>query len=151
MPNLMSKRADPYGRYNFYVEWNGIIHAGFSQCSGLETIQEPGLYREGVGDSLGMRKLPGLVSSTPITLQRGVTHNDELWKWRKELMTGNADRREVSIVLLDDAGAEKIRWNLTNCWPCRWVGPELDSMQDDIAIETLELTHEGIVKYEVKT
>lgn len=144
MPDIKPPHnPDPYGGYNFYVEWNGIIHAGFQEVSGLSSSQNPGEYREGT-DPLTMRKLPGLVTYDNITLKRGTTNNDELWKWRENLMKGNADRREISIVLLDDTGAEKIRWNLTNCWPTSWSGADFNATADEVAIETLELVHEGI-------
>lgn len=134
---------DPYGSYNFYVEWKGIIHAGFKQCSGLDSTQNSGDYREGT-DPLTMRKLPGLNTYSNITLQRGITNNDELWKWRQNLMKGTVDRRDISIVLLDQKGEEKIRWNLFHCWPTSWKAPEFDAATDGAAIETLELAHEGI-------
>jgi len=134
---------DPYGGYNFFVEWNGIIHAGFQECTGLDSTQQAGEYREGT-DPLTMRKIPGLVSYSNITLSRGITNNDELWRWREEFIRGNGARREVSIVLRDDTGEERIRWNLTQCWPTTWKGADLKANADDFALETLELAHEGI-------
>lgn len=134
---------DPYAGYNFYVEWNGIIHAGFRECSGLDSTQKSVEYREGM-DPPTMRKIPGLVSYSNITLQRGITNNDELWRWRENVMKGNIDRREVSIVLLNEKAQEKIRWNLTNCWPTSWKAPSLNATTDEVAIESLEFVHEGI-------
>ncbi|MBE9011689.1 phage tail protein [Pseudanabaenaceae cyanobacterium LEGE 13415] len=134
---------DPYGGYNFFIEWNGIIHAGFQECTGLDSTQQAGEYREGT-DPLTMRKIPGLVSYSNITLSRGITNNDELWQWRDEFVQGKGNRREVSIVLRDDTGEERIRWNLTNCWPTTWKGADLKANADDFALETLELAHEGI-------
>jgi phage tail-like protein len=136
-------KSDPYSPYNFYVEWNGIIHAGFRECSGLNSTQTAGEYREGT-DPLTVRKLPGLITYNNITLRRGTTNNDELWQWRSKIMKGNVERREVSIVLLDDTGKEKIRWNLTNCWPVTWSGPDFNATSNEVAVETLELAHEGI-------
>ena len=136
-------KPDPYYGYNFYVEWNGIIHAGFRECTGLNSSQTASEYREGT-DPPTKRKLMGLNNYGNITLKRGITNNDELWKWRENLMKGTADRREISIVLLDTTGAEKIRWNLTNCWPTTWSGAELNATSDEVAVETLELAHEGI-------
>jgi phage tail-like protein len=144
MPSIRPPhQPDPYLGFNFYVEWNGIIHAGFRQCSGLTSGQTASDYREGT-DPPTMRKLPGLNSYGNVTLQRGITNNDELWKWRNSVMSGQTDRREISIVMLDQTGAEKIRWNLTNCWPTTWTAPDLDATTDAAAIETLELVHEGI-------
>jgi phage tail-like protein len=136
---------DPYGGYNFYVEWDGIIHAGFRECDGLDSKQAATEYREGT-DPLTKRKLPGLISYSQITLKRGITDNQELWAWRESVMKGNVVRRNISIVLMNDAGAEKLRWNLTNCWPSSWSGPHFNATSDDVAIEQLELAHEGVAR-----
>lgn len=144
MPDIKPPhKPDPYGGYNFYVEWNGIIHAGFRECKGLNSTQTATEYREGT-DPPTKRKLPGLVSYSNVTLTRGTTNNNELWKWRENLMKGNADRRDISIVLLDYTGQEKVRWNLSNCWPTTWHAPDLNATSDEVAVETLELVHEGI-------
>lgn len=134
---------DPYGMYNFFVEWDGIIYAGFQECAGLDSISESGDYREGT-DPLTYRKLPGLVTYSNIELKRGISGNNELWKWRQGVAEGKVERKNLSIVLLDDTGAEKIRWNLTNCWPTKWTAPTFNAMENEVAIESLELAHEGV-------
>lgn len=134
---------DPYLGYNFFVEWDGIIYAGFQECSGLDTTQDAKEYREGT-DPPTVRKIPGLISYSNISLKRGITNNDELWRWRKKIMDGIVERRNVSIVLLDQQGSEKIRWNLTHCWPTTWSAPDMNATSDDIAIESLEFVHEGV-------
>jgi phage tail-like protein len=144
MPSIRAPHnPDPYAGYNFYVEWSGIIHAGFRECTGLDSTQKVSEYREGT-DPRTMRKLPGLTSYSNITLQRGITNNDELWKWRDNIAKGINDRRSISIVLLDEQSQEKIRWNLSNCWPTSWKAPGMNATSDEAAIETLELAHEGI-------
>ena len=144
---MVFSRTDPYAGYNFKIEIDGITRAGFKDCSGMETSQEAGTYREGTDASLGMRKIPGLVTSSNITLSRGISNDRELWDWRFSVATAKDPatyRRNMSIVLLDDAGNEKIRWNLIHCWPTKWMGPSLDATADELAIETLEIAHEGI-------
>jgi len=144
MPDIKPPhKPDPYVGCNFFVEWNGIIHAGFRECAGLNSSQTVTEYREGT-DPLTKRKIPGLNNYGNVTLKRGVTNNDELWKWRQNLMKGNAERREISIVLLDHTGNEKIRWNLTNCWPTNWSGVDFNATSDEVGVESLELVHEGI-------
>lgn len=140
----MPNRLDPFGQYNFRVEIDGITRAGFKECSGLETMQDATDYREGTDLGLTMRKLPGLISYSNITLNRGITTDHEMWDWRRRLMSGNADRRNLSIVLMDDAGNDVIRWNLRNCWPTKWAGPSFDATSNEVAIESLELAHEGV-------
>lgn len=144
MVNVIAPHAnDPYGTYNFYVEWDGIVHAGFSECTGLDSISEAGNYREGT-DPLTYRKLPGLATYSNVELKRGISSNPELWKWRAAIAKGNTERRSLSIVMLDDTGQEKIRWNLVNCWPTKWAAPDFDANANEVAIESLELTHEGV-------
>lgn len=134
---------DPYSVFNFKVEIDGITRAGFQECSGLETSSEVGNYREGT-DGLGVRKLPGRPSSSPITLKWGITDDTELWEWRKTVIQGKVERKNISIVVYDDANtAEVVRWNLRECWPSKWEGPGLNAQTSDVAIETLEIVHEG--------
>jgi phage tail-like protein len=140
------ERKDPYGGYNFAVEIDGITSAGFKQASGLDSSSDATKYREGSDTSLAQRQLPGLLSFSNISLQRGITADRELWDWRKSIADGTTSpsRRSLSIVLRDHAGKEKIRWNVKNCWPVKWSGPSFDATSDAVAIETLELAHEGI-------
>ena len=140
----MADRADPFGGYNFRVEIDGITRAGFKSCSGLEISQNAGTYREGADRSPIVRKIPGLVTTSDVTLARGITNDSELWQWRKKLGSGTVDRRNMSIVLVDDTGKDVIRWNLRNCWPTKWSGPSLDATSDELAIETLTIAHEGL-------
>ncbi len=139
----MVNRIDPYAGYNFRVEIDGITRAGFQECSGLEASQDAGEYREGTDPGLTMRKLPGLISYSNISLSRGISSDSELWQWRQKIMKGEAERRNLSIVLMDDQGKDVIRWNFRNCWPTSWSGPSLNASADEVAIEAMELAHEG--------
>ena len=138
-------RTDPYGGYNFLVEIDGITQAGFQEVSGLDVSTDATEYREG-NDPTHTRKLPGLNKYTPITLKRGITDSDELWKWRATVIAGNAERRNGSIILLDQTGQEKLRWNFFNAWPSKWTGPALNASSSSVAVESLEITHEEIRK-----
>jgi phage tail-like protein len=138
-------RNDPFRAYNFLVEIDGITRAAFRECSGLDSNQEAIDYREG-GEPLRMRKLPGLNNFSYITLQRGITSDTELWDWRQRAAEGNVDRRNGSIVLLDNAGNEQMRWNFVEAWPSKWTGPSFNATSNEVAIESLELAHEGVSK-----
>lgn len=137
-------RKDPFGGYNFAVELDGITRMGFRQCSGLDSTTAVTNYREGTDPTLVSRKLPGLLTHSNITLQRGITDDRALYDWRSETASGKLTRRSISIILRDDQGNEKIRWNLRNAWPTKWTGPSFDATSDAIAVEQLELAHEGI-------
>ena len=138
-------RVDPYRGFNFLVEIDGIAQAGFQEVSGLDTSTPSIDYREG-NDPNHVRKLPGMNQFTAVTLKRGITDSDELFKWRQTVVDGKALRRNGSIVLLDDTGAEKLRWNFLNAWPSKWTGPSFNATSATVAIETLELTHEELKK-----
>jgi phage tail-like protein len=140
----MADRLDPYHGYNFSVELDGITRAGFRECSGLENSQNAGEYREGTDKNLSVRKLPGLVTHSDITLSRGITADSKLWEWRQKAMKGNVERHDISITLLDNNGNAKITWNLFSCWPRQWTGPSLNATADDVAVEQLVLACERI-------
>jgi phage tail-like protein len=137
-------RTDPFRGFNFLVEIDGITQAGFQEVSGLDSSTDPVEYREGA-DGPFMRKIPGgLTKVSPISLKRGITTEPELWKWRETVIDGKTERKNGSIVLLDEAGAEKIRWNFINGWPSKWTGPSLNASSTAVAIESLEITHEEL-------
>ena len=140
-----AKRNDPYGGYNFLVEMDGITQAGFQEVSGLDSSTDSVDYREG-NDPNHVRKLPGLNKFSPITLKRGITDSDELWKWRSTVVNGKIARKNGSIILLDDRGQEKLRWNFFNAWPSKWTGPSLNATSTAVAVETLEITIESVEK-----
>jgi len=149
MPRRSDTPFDPYGSFNFIVEIDGIESAGFSECTGLDSETDVVEYREG-NEEITVRKLPGLKKFSNITLKRGQSTNTDLFEWRKQTMDGDVQRYNVSIVLYGEKGVnggdEVIRWNLKEAWPCKYVGPEFKANANDIAIETLELCHEGITE-----
>ena len=135
-------RLDPYKARNFRVEIDGIT-ASFSEVSGLESEVEVIELREG-GTHTTVRKLPGLRKYGNIVLKRGITQDAELWNWHKQVLDGLVERRNGSVILLDNQGHDRVRWNFFQGWPCKYVGPTLNAESSDVAIETLELAHEGI-------
>lgn len=136
-------RVDPYKNFRFRVEIDGLPQAGFSECSGLGSQVEVIEYREG-SDPAMVRKLPGLVKYPNVTLKRGVTASKELYAWHHAVVQGKIQRRACSIILLDESGADTVRWILSEAWPSKWEGPGLNAKGSEVAIETLTLTCEGI-------
>jgi phage tail-like protein len=136
-------RNDPYKNFHFLVELDGIIQAGFSEASGFGSNIEVIEYREG-GDTISVRKLPGKVSYTDITLKWGITDSSELYDWHRAAVNGQIQRKNGSIILLDDLGAEKIRWNFFNAWPSKWDGPDFNAKGNDVAIDALTVSCERV-------
>ena len=136
-------RVDPYKNFHFRLEIDGITQAGFTECSGLGSEVEVIEYREG-REPTHVRKLPGRVRYPDITLKWGVTDSRELYDWHRAVLQGQIQRKNLVIILLDDSGADKVRWNVSEAWPTKWEGPDLCAKGNDVAIETLVITCEGI-------
>lgn len=140
------ERNDPFRGYNFLIEIDGIARAGFREASGLDSAQDPIEYREGNDKALTVHKLPGLVKYSNITLKWGITNDADIWDWRTKAVDGKIERKNGSVVLLDDTGEEKARWNFRDGWPTKWTGPSFNATGNEVAIETLEIAHEGVEK-----
>ncbi len=139
-------RRDPFRGYMFRIEIAGIQRAGFREVSGLDSSQDPIDYREGTDKSFTTQKLPGLKKFSNIVLKRGITDDMDLWKWRKQVMDGKIKdaRKHGSIILMDDEGNDKIRWDFTDAWPSKYSISGFNATGNEVAIDTLELVHEGI-------
>lgn len=138
-----SARNDPYKVFNFIVEIDGINAAGFTECSGLSTTTDVIEYREG-NERSGARKLPGLTKFSNIVLKRGMTRSRDLWNWRKTVIDGAVERKSGAIVLLADDRTPVGRFRFRDGWPTKWEGPALNAKSSEVAIETLEIAHEGL-------
>jgi phage tail-like protein len=134
-------RVDPYKNFRFLVEIDGIVQAGFSDCNGLGSSVEVVEYREG-GDTPTVRKLPGKVSYADITLKWGITDSRDLYDWHLTAVNGAVQRKNGSVILQDDLGTEKIRWNFFNAWASKYAAPEFNAKGNDVAIDTLTVSCE---------
>jgi phage tail-like protein len=139
-------RKDPYRGYNFKLEIDGINAAGFRECSGLDATSDPIDYREGTDKAYTNRKLPGQTKYSNITLKRGITDDHSLWDWREKTIEGKTERKNGSIVLMNESGEEKLRWNFVDGWPTKWTGPSFNATANEVAIEQLDIVHEGVKK-----
>jgi phage tail-like protein len=135
--------TDPFGNYNFLVEIDGITRAAFQEASGFDSTIDIIEHREG-GENTTVRKLPGMTKYSNISLKWGITDDRELYDWHRRIVEGDMERKNGSIVLLDRRGEEVARWNFVRAWPSKWDGPDLNAEGTDIAIEMLELAHEGV-------
>jgi phage tail-like protein len=138
------RAADPLRGFKFKVQIDGITKAGFREVSGLDAGTDAVDYRE--GDEIVIRKLAGLQKFSNITLKRGITDDQDIWKWRTMVMDGKIKdaRKNGQIILLDDEGKEAAEWTFTNGWPTKWTGPAFNATANEVAIDTLEITHEGL-------
>jgi phage tail-like protein len=143
----MATRIDPYVNFNFRVEIGGLVRGSFQEAGGLDSSIDVIEYREG-GENITTRKYPGQVKFSNISLKRGLVDDTMLYDWHRQWADGDpaAVRLSGSIILLDRQGNEKLRWNFFNAWPAKWTGPAFNAEGNDVAIETLELAHEGLAR-----
>jgi phage tail-like protein len=138
------QRDNPYLNFNFLVDIGLGDELGFSEVevpSGeIEVIE----YREGGDRVNSARKLPGLTKYPNVTLKRGITGRTDLFEWWKSVRDGQVQRRNVTITLLDEQRQAVLRWHLRDAFPVKIEGPSLNASGNEVAIETLELAHEGL-------
>lgn len=135
-----SKRA--VGNFHFWVELDGILAAGFTEVSGLEAEIEVEEFREG-GVNEYVHKLPKGVRYPNIVLKRGLTKDMAMLKWYEATLAGKYARKSGAIILQALDGTEVGRWNFFDAYPVKWIGPSLNAMSSEVAVETVEIAHNG--------
>jgi phage tail-like protein len=138
------KRNDPFRGFNFSVQIDGIARGAFSEVSGLTAEGDAVDYREGTDMQHNVRKLVGLRKYTNLTFKRGYTQDGSLWAWYANIMNGQPDRRNVTVVLMNEARQEVMRWHAENAWINKIEGPSLKASGNEVAMESMELVHEGL-------
>jgi phage tail-like protein len=138
-------RNDPYLSFRFNVEIEGLFVGAFSEVSGLQIEVETEEYKEG-GVNDYVHKFPKMAKYQNLVLKKGITNSNDLWEWHQDVVKGIVKRRRVSIVLLDSTGNEKWRWGFEEAYPVKWTGPDLKADTNAVAVESLELCHNGIKK-----
>lgn len=131
-------------RYHFIVEWGGS-RVSFTEVSGLDIEIEAISFREGSSPEDSFRKIPGLRKFSDITLKRGIIKGDnDFYAWINTKQMDTIEKRDITISLLNGNHEPVVVWKVRNAFPVKLSGPELDATGNDIAIETLVLTHEGL-------
>jgi phage tail-like protein len=146
------RSTDPYLNCRFRLELNQVEVAGFSECTGLNIEAKVFEYKEG-GRNETTLKFPENGAYANVVLKRGITTHTDLIAWQLDVVNGTfktnarSAKKNLAIVLLDEKGANAAtvrRWSLIRALPVKWTGPEMKGNASEIAIETLELAHEGI-------
>src|SRR5262249_18411953 len=127
---------------NFQVEVAALGVVAFSEVSGIGAEVDVITFRSG-GD-ITARKVPGLRKFSNVTLKRGMTRDLAVWQWFRQGGQGSPTPQDVIITLLDEAQQTVVRFLLRRAWPCRWAGPTLVAGESEVAVETVELCHEGL-------
>lgn len=141
----IGRPSDPHLGARFVVEVESMFVGSFSEVSGLEVQLETEEYQEG-GVNTHSHALPKRASSPNLVCKRGMTDSQLLWQWARSAVDGTVVRRSGQVFLLDEAGAPAWGWAFSDAYPVKWTGPDLQADEGAVAIETLELTHNGITK-----
>jgi phage tail-like protein len=120
-----------------------VALGGFSECTGIEMLMQTEDYREG-GKNDAVLKFPGRVAWGNITLRRGVGAGTTLWDWHYGFVTGKGKRRDGTIMLLDDLHVPNNIWYFRRGLPVKYSGPAMNASQSAVAIESIEIAHEGL-------
>jgi phage tail-like protein len=139
----------PLPNFHFEVNWGGT-RIGFSKITGLEVATSVIEYREGSYLIYNTTKQPGRTLYSNVILERGIFLNDfdffTWWQRTYNFQDKNLQfRRDVLISLLDDTHNPVMVWKLLNAWPCKVKWSELNAIDNQVMMESLELTHEGLV------
>jgi phage tail-like protein len=136
-------RKDPFLAFRFEVVLDNLSVAGFSDCSGLQLETEVKDYPEG-GFNTFVRKFPGRTKQTNIQLKRGIVDR-VMWDWYYDLTQGRLKLRGGSVRIYNPSGTEiEVEWKFQDSFPCKWVGPDLNASQNTVAVDTLEICHQGL-------
>ena len=135
----------PHGKYRFRLEIDGLEAGGFSEGSGFDANIDVIDYREGDMVQTPM-KLPGLKKYGNITLKQGLTDSVILYEWIITGVDGAVDRKTVTITALDESGEPAASWQVINAWPMKYTAPDFNATSSEVAIEVLELAHEGMTR-----
>jgi phage tail-like protein len=144
----LSLRKDPWRNSRFKLEIGSVIKAQFSEITVPDSSTDVIEYREGDDLHTNTRKIPGLTKYSNVVLKRGTTDNKQINDWYQKVVEGRIReaRTDFAIILLDELGIEAARWDFNGGWPTKYDPSDLNAKGNDIAIETLEIAHEGMVR-----
>ena len=133
----------PSAAFHFIVDWGGT-RLDFSEVTGLG-IEAPVIeYRDGLSPEFSTVKMPGLKKFGNITLKRGVFAGDNYDKWLNTIKLNKPERRDITISLLNEEHNPVMVWKVKNAWPTKITSPGMKATGNEVAIESIEIAHEGI-------
>ena len=139
-----SSLPDPVGELRFQVLIDQHVIGAFAECTGLSVEYDIFEYQEG-GEMRFVHKFRGGLKYPNLVLKRGVTYEDELIKWFYDQDTDREDRGNVTLNLLGDDGQQVRTWSFAGAFPVKWSGPSFNAKSTNVATETLEICHQGLI------
>lgn len=135
----------PHGKFNYKVEIDGLEAGGFSEVTGFDASIDVIEYREGDMVQTPL-KVPGLKKYGNITLKQGLVDTNVLYGWMTSGLEGDVDRKTLTITLLNIAGSPAASWQVINAWPLKYTAPDFNATSSEVAVESLEIAHEGMTR-----
>ena len=137
--------AYPYGKFRYRVEIDGLDAGGFSEVTGFDASIDVMEYRE--GDMVQTPyKIPGLKKDGNITRKKGLTDSLVMYEWLITGVDGPVDRKTITITSLDESEQPVASWQVINAWPVKYTAPDFNATSSEVAIETVEIAHEGMTR-----
>ena len=134
----------PMPKFHFQVKW-GDQEMSFQEVTGLDAQSEEIKYRSGDSPIFSPVKMPGLVKYSNVTMKKGIFKGDnKFWEWFNQIKQNTIKRIDITISLLDEADAPAMTWTLKNAWPTKISGYELKAEGNEVAVESIEIVHEGM-------
>lgn len=146
MTNQENKQGTwPVSKFRFSVDWGTLqSDIAFQEVSGLDADTQIIEYRDTSKQGATV-KMPNMARYGNVTLKRGIFTNDNLfWNWYSQIRMNVIIRQTVVIKLLDDGGNTVVVWTLSNAWPTKITSADLKSDGNEVAVDTLEIMHEGV-------
>lgn len=135
----------PLPKFYFSVDWGSTTNIPFQEVSGLEIEAQPIEYRHGNSPVFSTINMPGMIKNSHVTMKKGVFVNDNtFWDWYNKIKMNTIERQNVVIKLLDESGAPTMTWTLNNAWPSKISSTDLKSDANEVAVESIEISHEGL-------
>jgi phage tail-like protein len=136
----------PFVRFRYNVTIPDVGAIGFSEVTGFDASLDVIEYRNGNEKPPTPGKLPGIRHYSNVTLRWGTTDNKAVYDWMAKWLTKVEDRKTITVALLDDDAKELAAWTITSAWPVKYTMPELNSTSSEVAIEMIEIAHEGLLR-----
>jgi phage tail-like protein len=134
----------PLPKFHFQVQWGGA-RIGFTEISGLDVETEVIEYRDGASPEYSKMKIPGMQKFANVTMKRGVFKSDnDYFNWWNTVSLNTIERRDVTVSLLNEAHEPVMVWKIKNAWPAKIGSTDLKADGNEIAIESIELAHDGL-------
>jgi phage tail-like protein len=136
--------TDSHVNCRFYVKIGKLEEAVFTEMSGLQIETETTEYAEG-GQNGHTHRLPGRMKIGNITLKHGMIRSNKLFMWCRDIMEGKIERQNMTVTMFDPKGDVIVEWDFAGAYPVKWSAPQFSADGKNVAVESLELAHDGLI------